>query len=111
MVDTGCYKIVQKNCHVSIELSIYQPYLSYDKTINRESYKNSDDDELLEALEQKDRNQNDDVDEYQPTFDSAGSKDGSDEDEDEEEEEEEKPPTPKPKKKKVVRRKKKSSDA
>ncbi len=73
----------------------------------------SDDDELLDALEQKDRDQTDDVDEYQPTFDSGGSKDGSEEDEDEEEEEEEvveKPPTPK-KKKKVVRRKKKKSDA
>ena len=31
MVDTGCYKIVQKNCHVSIELSIY--YSSEEKRI------------------------------------------------------------------------------
>jgi hypothetical protein len=67
----------------------------------------SDDDELLDALEQKDKEQTEDVDEYQPTFDSGGSKVESEDDE-EEEEEEEKSPTPKPKKKKVVRRKKKS---
>ena len=69
----------------------------------------SDDDEILENLEQKDQDNEEEQDiapygNDGPTF---ATKDASEE---EEEEEEEKPPTPKPKKKKVVRRKKKSSD-
>ena len=71
----------------------------------------SDDDEILETLEQKDQVADEDENDIAP-YDSPtfATKEDSDEDEDDEEEEVEKPPTPKPKKKKVVRRKKKSSD-
>ena len=71
----------------------------------------SDDDEIAEDLDRKEKEESDDVQEAAPTFGDGDSDEEVEEAEEEEEPEPEPEPVKKKIKKKIVRRKKKSSDA